>query len=105
MSIINGQHVNNQLSIDYWLMIMFGDLDMMASAQRIPRGFEYERRQLPFFSRYETEGSAGVEVFSPDVTIVPTSKRECFGFHFPPPEISGGCTAIPRREENSCSGK
>ena len=64
-------------------------MDMMASAQRIPRGFEYERRQLPFFSRYETEGSAGVEVFSPDVTIVPTSKRECFGFHFPPPKLVG----------------
>ena len=68
-----------------------------ASAQRIPRGFEYEGTQLPFFSRYETEGSAGLDVLSQDVTIVPTSKRECFAFCFLPPGNSGGCTAIPRR--------
>ena len=74
-----------------------------ASAQRMPRGFEHEGTQLPFFSKDETEGSAGVDVFSQDVTIVPNSNRESFGFGFPPPELVGVCTAIPRREESSCS--
>ena len=52
-------------------------MDMMAttaSAQLIPRGVEHEGTQLPFFSRYEIEGSARVDVFSHDVTIVQNTK-------------------------------
>ena len=56
------------------------DLDMMAttpSAQRTPKGFPDEGEYLPFFSRYDTEGSpGGVDVYSQDVPIAPSSERE-----------------------------
>ena len=86
------------------------DLDMIAttaSAQRIPTGLEYEGTPWPFFSRYATEGSAGVDVFSQDVTIVPNAKRGCFGFCFPPSDLVGVvlhfCT-YERGKLMSCGG-
>ena len=59
------------------------------SAQRIPRGLGYGGTQLPFFSRYATEGSAGVDVFIQDMAIIPNSKRECCISCFPPPDLVG----------------
>ena len=67
-------------------------MDMMTttvSAQRIPAGYENEGTQLPFLSRYETEGSAGIDVFSQDVTIVPHSERNAFFTVSPPPDMVG----------------
>ena len=75
-----------------------------APAQRAPRGLEYEGTQLPFFSRYATGGSAGVDVFSQDVTYSSKLKERAFRVLFPTPRFSGGCTAIPRREKSSCGG-
>ena len=68
------------------------DMDLMAttaSTQRIPEGVQGAGEKLPFFSRYHTEESAGVDVLSQDVSKMPSSSRECFGFCFPPPSMVG----------------
>ena len=84
-----------------------GDLDMMAttaSAQCVPRGLQNEGTQLPFLSRHESEGIAGVDVFSQDVTEVPSAKRYNLCLCFFTPGISWGCTAILKRKESACRG-
>lgn len=68
------------------------DVDLMAttaSTHRVPLGRPGAGRQLPFFSRYNTEGSAGVDVLSQDVSMMPDFSKECFGFCFPPPSMVG----------------
>lgn len=67
-------------------------MDLMArtaSAQRIPEGVQGAGEKLPFFSRYHTEASAGVDMLSQDVSRMPDFSRECFGFCFPPPIMVG----------------
>ena len=63
-------------------------IDLMASdasAQRIPESDVV----LPFFSRYDCEGSSGVDVFAQDVSLRPGSLDRAFGYCFPPPVMAG----------------
>ena len=49
-------------------------MDLMAtdtSAQRAPIGGGLIRRRLPFYSRFHTNGTAGVDVFSHNVNHMP----------------------------------
>lgn len=67
-------------------------MDLMATtakSQRIPEGVQGAGEQLPFYSRYHTEASTGVDVLSRHVSKMPDSSRECFGFCFPPPSMIG----------------
>ena len=46
--------------------------------------------RLPFYSRYKTDGCAGVDVLSQNLRYMPGSEREpCFGFCFPPINMVG----------------
>lgn len=72
----------------------FGDFDMdlmatTASAQRIPTGNVGEGSALAFYSRFNTAGSAGMDVLSQDVSTMPGSQQACFGFCFPPTSMVG----------------
>ena len=63
------------------------DVDLMAtgtSVQRIPGGGQDADRALPFYSRYHTDGTAGVDVLSQGVSHMPGSANACFGLCFPP---------------------
>lgn len=67
----------------------FGEfnVDLMAStesAQLTPGG-----TRLPFFSRYQCQDSAGVDVFAQDVSVVPGATTRAFGSCFPPPIMVG----------------
>ena len=59
------------------------------SAQRAPIGGGLIRRRLPFYSRFHTNGAAGVDVFSHNVNHIPGSLRKCLGYCFPQPVLSG----------------
>ena len=51
-------------------------MDLMAtdtSAQCAPIGGDLIRRRLPFYSRFHTNGTAGVDVFSRNVDHMPGS--------------------------------
>ena len=64
-------------------------MDLMStdtSVQWIPGGGQDADRPLPFYSRYHTDGTAGVDVLSQDVSHMPGSANACFGFCFPPPQ-------------------
>ena len=64
------------------------DVDLMAcnsSAQRVPG----TPKVLPFFSRYDCKGSAGIDAFANDVSIVPGTGRSAFSYCFPPPVMAG----------------
>ena len=66
------------------------DMDLMAtgtSVQWIPGGGQDRDRALPFYSRYHTDGTAGVDVLGQDVSHMPGSANACFGFCFPPPQM------------------
>lgn len=63
------------------------DMDLMAteaSAQKRPGSSV----QLPFYSRFQTEGCAGTDIVSQDLRYMPGSERSCFGFCFPPTTMS-----------------
>lgn len=63
------------------------NIDLMActaSAQRSPQG-----RPLRFFSQYSCAGTAGVDVLAQDVSVLPVTNEEAFGFCFPPPVMVG----------------
>lgn len=64
------------------------NIDLMpctASAQRSPQG-----PLLPFFSQYSCAGTAGgVDVLAQDVSVLPGTRKEAFGFCFPPPVMVG----------------
>ena len=66
------------------------DMDLMAtgtSVQWIPGVGRDTDRALPFYSRYYTAGTAGVDVLGQDVSHMPGSANACFGFCFPPPQM------------------
>lgn len=64
------------------------DMDLMAtpaSAQRLPG----KDVPLPFYSRFHTQGCAGVDVLSQDLRHRPGSSEACYGFVFPPTAMVG----------------
>ena len=66
------------------------DMDLMTtgtSVQWIPGGGQDRNRALPFYSRYHTDSTAGVDVLGQDVNHMPGSANACFGFCFPPPQM------------------
>ena len=76
------------------LRAFFGELtvDLMASsenAQQGQTGGTGEQRRLPFFSRYQCEGSTGVDVFRHNVAVNPGGQEAAFGYCFPPPVMVG----------------
>ena len=63
------------------------NIDLMActaSVQRSPDG-----RPLRFMSHYSCAGTAGVDVLAHDVSVLPGTGDEAFGFCFPPPVMVG----------------
>ena len=65
-------------------------MDLMesgTSVQWIPGGNHDADRTLPFYSRYHTDVTAGVDVLGQDVSHLPGSAKACFGFCFPPPQM------------------
>ena len=69
-----------------------GDMDLMAtdtSAQYAPIEGGWERQRLPFYSRFHTNNTAGVDVFSYNVSHMPVSLQKCFGYCFPQPSLVG----------------
>ena len=68
------------------------DMDLMAidtSAQRTPIGGGLIRRRLPFYSRFHTNGTAGVDIFSHNVNHMPGPLRKCFCCCLPQPSLVG----------------
>ena len=66
------------------------DMDLMAttaSSQRSPSHGDGHGRPLPFYSRYHTAGSSGIDVLAQDVGRMPSSTDPCFGYCFPPPQM------------------
>ena len=67
-------------------------MDLMAtytSAQYAPIDGGLERLRLPFYSRFHTNSTAGVNVFSHNVSYMPRSLQKCFGYCFPQPSLVG----------------
>ena len=67
-------------------------VDLMASSENAQHGRDPhtgERRRLPFYSRYNCEGSDGVDVFQQDVALTPGQGTPAFGYCFPPPVMVG----------------
>ena len=67
-------------------------MDLMASsvsAQCPPARRGESRKGLPFYSRFKTEGTSGVDVSAQNVSKLPGSEQPCFGFCSPPP-VHGG---------------
>ena len=67
-------------------------MDLMAtdtSAQRAAIGGGLTYRRLPFYSRFHTNGIAGVDVFHQNVNHMLGSLRTCFGYCFPQPFLVG----------------
>ena len=65
-------------------------MDLMTtgtSVQWIPGGGQHADRALPFYARYHTDGTAGVDVLGQDVSHMPGLANACFGFCFPPPQM------------------
>ena len=63
-----------------------GNTDLMAtntSTQRTPTSGGVLYRRLPFHSRFHTNGSSRVDVFSHNVNRMPDSLRTRFGYYFP----------------------
>ena len=86
-----------------------GDLDMdrMATPASVHKTWVMGHctgTDLTFYSRYRTQGCAGVDVLSQNVKRMSTSQRECFGFCFPPTNIWSGAAAASRRMRDKGSG-
>ena len=67
------------------------DIDLMVtdtSAQRAPTRGGLLYRRLPFYSRFHTNGTAGVDVFI-EVKRMPCSLRTYFGYCFRQPSFVG----------------
>ena len=67
-------------------------MELMAtdtSAQRAPIGGGLIRRRLPFYSRFHTNGTAGIDVFSHNVNHMPGPLRNDFCCCFPQPSLVG----------------
>ena len=59
------------------------------SAQRAPIGGGLIRRRLPFYSRFHTNGTAGVDVFSYLVDNMPGPLPKWFCCCLPQPSLEG----------------
>ena len=57
------------------------------------------RRRLPFYSRFHTNGTTGVDVFNQNVKHMPGSPRKCFGYCFLQPPLVGVVLAHIRKRE------
>ena len=68
---------------------LFGpfNIDLMACSASAQRS--RQNTPLPFFSHYSCAGSAGVDVLAQDVSTLPTTGEQAFGFCFPPPLLVG----------------
>ena len=67
-------------------------MDLMAadtSTQRAPIGGGLIYRRLPFYSRFHTNGTAGVDVFNHNISRMPGSLWTCFGYCFPQMSLVG----------------
>ena len=67
-------------------------MDLMAtntSAQCAPIGGGLICRRIPFYSRFHTNGTVGVDVFSHNVNHMPGSPQTCCGYCFPQRSIVG----------------
>ena len=67
-------------------------MDLMAtdtSSQYTPIEGGWERQKLPFYSRFHTNNTAGVDVFSHNLSHMPGSLQKCFGYCFPQPSLVG----------------
>ena len=76
------------------LRAFFGDfiVDLMASsdnAHLCPARKTGEQRRLPFYSRYQCEGSAGVDVFRHNAYVTPGGQTTAFGYCFSLPAMVG----------------
>lgn len=60
-----------------------------ASAQRPPAANERLGRALPFYTRFHTDGTLGVNVLAQGIRTIPDSGIPCFGFSFPYPSMIG----------------
>ena len=72
---------------ELWSFFRAFDIDLIASsvpAHCIPVAAPGAGNQLPCFTRYACEGSAGVDFFSQDVSRVTGESARAFGFCFPP---------------------
>lgn len=68
------------------------DMDLMATSASAQKMWEHgtcTERGLPFYSRYRTDGCAGIDVLSQNVARMPNSAETCFGFCFPPTNMVG----------------
>ena len=68
------------------------DMDLMAtdiSAQYVPVEGGWERQKQSFYSRFHTNNTAGVDVFSHNVSHRPGSLQKCFDYCFPQPSMVG----------------
>ena len=69
------------------------------SAQYAPIEGGLERQRLPFNSRFHTNNTAGVDIFSHNVSHMPGSLQKWFGYCFPQPSLRGVVLAhISKRE-------
>ena len=59
------------------------------SAQYAPIEVGWERLALPFYSRFHANNTAGVDVFSHNVSHMPGSLQKCFGYCFAQPSLVG----------------
>ena len=62
------------------------DGDRYVRAMDTMRGRNADRA-LPFYSRYHTADTTGVDVLGQDVSHMPGSANSCFGLCFPPPQM------------------
>lgn len=77
---------------DLWNWAGGFDMDLMATPTSVhsaivaggPTG-----ELLPFYSRYHTQGCAGIDVFTQDVGCMTNSSAPCFGVCFPPTNMVG----------------
>ena len=77
---------------ELWAWAGTFDMDLMAtpaSAQKAQSPHPGSGERLPFYSRFRTDGSEGIDVLSQDVSRLPNSSQPCFGFCFPPTTMVG----------------
>lgn len=56
----------------------------MRSGSRV----DVQRKICFFYSRYRTQGCAGIDVLTQNVRFMPESEEKCFGFCVPPTVIN-----------------
>ena len=64
------------------------EVDLMASDVSVQR-HPSTGIALPFFSRYDCEGTAGIDFFAQIVALHPTSRETALSYCFPPPVLVG----------------